>query len=96
MNTEQPKREPKRLYAVQITYDAIVVAESLRDAQRVAEAQRRSIVGNEEPSVVARGEVRSCQQAQFIGWEPSAIPYGQDGYVSVARFLERATKESRV
>lgn len=80
------------IYAVEISYTAMIVADSAEEAMRVAREKSRDIVGDSpdpEPRVL-EADVRTPYMLARFGWDDRCIPYGHDGNTTIAEILKEA------
>lgn len=67
-----------KFFEVEVTWTAIVEAESLIDAYGVAESCTRDITRDADGDVTVVREVTSLERLPE-GWEGNCLPYGGDG-----------------
>jgi hypothetical protein len=62
---------PTKLFAVEITYKVMVAAANEREAEAIAESERREIASNEQPEIICTGLILEVDST----WK-GCIPYG--------------------
>ena len=67
-----------KLFTVEISVTAVVMAESSMDAYSVAISELSDIVRENEPDVDVHGEIKALDRLPE-GWDPMCLPYGGDG-----------------
>lgn len=76
------------LYAVELTYHAVVHADSEIEAMQFAEEHARDIVFDGEPDCGWSNIVRSADGLPQ-GWDDQCVPYGGDGETSIRDLFEQ-------
>ncbi|SOY56814.1 hypothetical protein [Cupriavidus taiwanensis] len=67
-----------KLFTVEVSVIAVVMAESLMDAHSVAVSEMRDIVRDTDPDIDVHGELKALDRLPE-GWDPMCLPYGGDG-----------------
>lgn len=81
-----------RLYEVEIIVRAVVVAENMQDAYRVADREKRDIARNDDLECDVVCEIKSEGQLPF-GWDAECIPFGSEDDTRIGIYLENAPPE---
>lgn len=77
------------MYAVELTYNAMVIADSPEEAVQKARHAARDIVNDSpdcDPRVLA--EISAADQLSRYGWDDRCIPYGHDGNTRIKEILK--------
>lgn len=67
-----------KLYTVEISVTAVVMAETEKEAHSVARFELTDIVRDSDPDIDVHGEVKSLDRLP-ASWDPMCLPYGGDG-----------------
>jgi hypothetical protein len=67
-----------KLFTVEVSVTAVVMAESLMDAFAVAGEEAREIWRDADPDIDVHGEIKSLDRLP-ADWDPMCLPYGGDG-----------------
>ncbi|WP_349609064.1 hypothetical protein [Cupriavidus sp. DF5525] len=67
-----------KLFTVEVSVIAVVMAESEMDAFTIAHNHRRDIWDEGDPDIDVHGEIKSLARLP-ADWDPMCLPYGGDG-----------------
>ena len=67
-----------KLFTVEVSVTAVVMAESEMDAYSVAISYLSDIISDTDPDIDVLGEVKSLDRLPE-DWDPMCLPYGGDG-----------------
>lgn len=80
----------KKLYQVEITTIAVIVAEDEEHALEIAQDDARQIFSDDcNPSIELDREITNCAELRH-GWDGECIPYGGDGNTRLKAMLPNA------
>ncbi|WP_042886389.1 hypothetical protein [Cupriavidus necator] len=67
-----------KLFTVEVSVTAVVIADSEKEARSVASYELRDIVSDAEPEIDVLGEIKGLNRLPSK-WDPMCLPYGGDG-----------------
>ncbi|SCU75565.1 hypothetical protein CNECB9_2370139 [Cupriavidus necator] len=76
-----------KLFTVEISVTAVVMAESEMEAYSVAISELSDIMRDSEPDIDVHGEIKALDRLP-ADWDPMCLPYGGDGETRLKDLLQ--------
>lgn len=79
-----------KLYTVSVSFDYVVVAEDVNDADLVARGYARDAMGDIGQWDI---DIDVVEGVSAVGWDGDCIPYGGDGNTRTKEYLNESQSE---